>query len=318
MKLNRFAMYAWSVLAYNVGVILWGAYVRATGSGAGCGQHWPTCNGTVIPWEAGTKTLIEYSHRVSSGLALLMVIGLLVWAYRSYDTQDIVFKGAAASMGLMIMEALLGAGLVLFQLVAENSSPIRALVVSMHLLNTLWLLAAIALTAWWASGGKAFQIRGQGNLGWMLGLGLLGVMLLGATGAVTALGDTLFPSESLAEGVAEDFSAGAHFLVRLRVWHPVLAMIMGLYMVVLSGILSNIRYGLMTQRLAQALFGLFLLQLFVGGINLLLLAPVPLQLIHLLMADSVWITLVLLTASTLANVPQDSEAMEVRVKASEV
>ncbi len=44
-----FSRYAWGVLLWNVLVALWGAYVRATGSGAGCGSHWPTCNGEILP-----------------------------------------------------------------------------------------------------------------------------------------------------------------------------------------------------------------------------------------------------------------------------
>src|SRR5690242_12260676 len=111
------ARYAWSVLAYNVAVILWGAYVRATGSGAGCGEHWPLCNGQVLPRAPALATMIEYSHRLTSGVALLSVIVLLVWTYRVTPPGP-ARKAAALSAFFILTEAAVGAGLVLFQLVA--------------------------------------------------------------------------------------------------------------------------------------------------------------------------------------------------------
>src|SRR3990172_3015404 len=147
-KMPKLAKYAWGVLAYNVAVILWGAYVRATGSGAGCGQHWPLCNGAVIPRSPEIETLVEFSHRMSSGAALLLVAGLVVWAFRAYQTGHAVRRGAAFSGGLIVVEALLGAGLVLLELVDQNASVDRAIAVSLHLVNTFLLLAALTLTAW--------------------------------------------------------------------------------------------------------------------------------------------------------------------------
>ena len=120
MKLCRFAKYAWAVLAYNVGVVLWGADVRATGSGAGCGNHWPLCGNVVIPQSPALATMIEFSHRVTSGLTLVFVAGLLLWAWRAYPKGHAVRLGAGLAVGFTITEALVGAGLVLFQLVAQN------------------------------------------------------------------------------------------------------------------------------------------------------------------------------------------------------
>ncbi|HET9221390.1 MAG TPA: COX15/CtaA family protein, partial [Roseiflexaceae bacterium] len=130
MKLNRFALFAWAVLGYNLLVILWGAYVRATGSGAGCGDHWPLCNGEVIPRSPGAEMLVEFTHRASSGIALLLVVGLLVWAMRAYPKGHSVRQGAKLSMLLIIVEALVGAGLVLFKLVAGDDSLYRVVAIA--------------------------------------------------------------------------------------------------------------------------------------------------------------------------------------------
>ncbi|MFL5801035.1 MAG: COX15/CtaA family protein [Roseiflexaceae bacterium] len=301
MKLNRFATYAWGVLGYNLLVILWGAYVRATGSGAGCGAHWPLCDGQVLPRSARAELLVEFTHRLSSGLSLLLVVGLLIWALRAYPRGHIVRLGAKLAMLLIVTEALVGAGLVLFQLVAGNDSAARAMAIVIHLLNTFLLLAALTLTAWWASGGAPLRVRGQGAISWALGLGMLGVMVVGAAGAITALGDTLFPAGSLAEGLRQDFAPTAHFLVQMRAIHPIAAILLGVYITALAWAIGRRDDGRDARPIARALAGLFLVQLLLGALNVALLAPVWMQLIHLLAADGLWILLVLLAASVLGQ-----------------
>ena len=300
MKLNRFAAYAWGVLVYTLFVIMWGAYVRATGSGAGCGNHWPTCGGTVIPRAPQIETQIEFTHRLSSSLAGVLVIILLVWAFLVYPKGHIVRRGAGWSFVFIIIEGLLGAALVRFELVAGNASMLRALVISGHLVNTFILLACLALTAWWASGGRPVRWRGRGSQGWILGVGLLAVILLGATGAITALGDTLFPDVSVAEGLRQDFDPTVSFLKRLRIIHPALAMLTGVYIVFIGSVFRAAEHLIPTRRLANGLIGLFFLQLGVGVVNVLLLAPIWMQMIHLLLADLVWIGLLLLAASVMS------------------
>ena len=297
MTKTRFSTYTWVVLAYNVLVILWGAFVRATGSGAGCGAHWPLCNGVVVPPQPRVETMIEFAHRLTSGLAFLLVLVLLVWAFRAYPKGHSVRLGAALSMLFIITEALVGAGLVLFGWVAKDESVARVISISVHLVNTFLLLAALTLTAWWTSGGERMMLRGQGVSVWLFALGFLGVLVLGVSGAITALGDTLFPAGSLRQGIAQDFIPTAHFLVRLRVWHPLIALLTGLYLVFLGGLIYLFRATPRVQRLAIALMGIFVAQLVAGMINLGLLAPVWMQLVHLLMADLVWIVLVLLAAA---------------------
>jgi heme A synthase len=303
LKHSRFAQFAWFVLAYNVLVVLWGAYVRATGSGAGCGSHWPLCNGEVLPRAPQLETIIEFAHRLSSGLAFLLVLGLLIWAWRLYPKGASVRLGAGLSMLFIFTEALVGAGLVLFEWVAKDASLGRVISMGVHLVNTFLLLACLALTAWWASGGEPLRLRGRGILGWIFGLGLLGVILLGVSGAITALGDTLFPATSLAEGISQDFSPTAHFLIRLRVWHPLIAVLVGFSLIFVAGWIALENPASVQRRLAGLLIAVVITQLLAGLVNLFLLAPVWMQIVHLLFADLVWITLVLLVAASFASKP---------------
>lgn len=297
---RHFATYAWLVLGYTILVILWGAFVRATGSGAGCGSHWPLCNGVVVPREPATETLIELFHRVTSAISGVLVLGLLAWSFVAFPKGHVVRKGAAVSTFFIITEGLLGAGLVLFELVAHNASVARVYSMAAHLVNTFLLLGALTLTAWWASGGRPFRLRGQGRTGWLLLGGLALLLLLGASGAVTALGDTLFPAGSLAEGIRQDFEATAHFLVRLRIYHPIIAILTGIYLVVASSMIHEAKHDPQTYRLSRALRLLFLIQLAAGFVNVILLAPVWMQIIHLLLADLIWIAAILFAAAALS------------------
>jgi len=311
MKLTKFAKYAWFVLVVNLGVILWGAYVRATGSGAGCGSHWPLCNGEVIPRSDQIATMIEFTHRASSGVAFLLVLCMLIWAWRIYPRGNRVRNGAILSMFFMITEALLGAGLVLFELVAENASTARALAISVHLVNTFILLACISLTAWWASGGEPLDLRRGNTKAWLLAIGFLGVLVLGMSGALTALGDTLFPVSSLEEGIRQDFSSTAHFLIRLRILHPTIAVVISLYLIIIIGwIISRVKNN-GNKVLGRLTIFLIVLQLLAGLINVILLAPVWMQLFHLFLSDTIWICLVLFAANSLSKY-RDDQIVEIK------
>ncbi|HEY3310490.1 MAG TPA: COX15/CtaA family protein, partial [Anaerolineales bacterium] len=291
--MNRFAKYSWGVLAWNVLDILWGAIVRATGSGAGCGNHWPTCNGTILPTPDRIHTVIEFTHRALSGVALILVFILLVWGLRNYprpSQQRIGFIGSAI---LILVEASLGAGLVLFKLVGTDSSVFRAVAVSLHLLNTFILLAFLALNAWWASGGQALSFAHRGPYPLFFAIGLSGVAIIGMSGAITALGDTLFPSSSLAQTLAEQADPGAHFLVQLRIYHPVIAILVGMYSLYLIRHMYQKFNHPLGKRLALLAGLLIIVQWTAGITNVILLAPVWMQVIHLFLADSVWVSYVL-------------------------
>jgi heme A synthase len=301
--MDRFARYSWLTLAFNVAVVLWGAIVRATGSGAGCGSHWPLCNGVVVPQSPRIETVIEFSHRLTSGVALLLVVGLLVWAFRARPRGHSSRRAAAWSMFFMVGEAAVGAALVLFRLVADNPSMARAMFMATHLVNTFLLLGALTLTAHFASGGAPFRWRGHGWWSGGIALGLLGLLLAGVSGATAALGDTLFPSQSLSEALRRDLSPTAHLLIRLRLFHPVIAVAAGLFAAYLA--LQWLPRS-ETRRFANRTLALVLVQVMAGMVNVLLLAPVWLQVVHLLLADLLWIAFVRLGASAL--VALDGEA----------
>jgi len=298
---TKLARFAWFVLGYNLLVVLWGAYVRATGSGAGCGAHWPLCNGEVVPRAPTVEMIVEFSHRASSGLAFIAVLALLVWVFRAVPPGHPARRGAVFAMVFMVTEAGLGAGLVLFRLVADNPSLARAMAMIAHLANTFLLIASITLTAYWLSGGADFSIRRQWrSAGWPI-LGLVGIVAVGKSGAVAALGDTLYPVTSMAEGFAADLSPASNLLIRLRVLHPALAMVIGAALVAIAWrtrVAPTDRVGIGARR---AVVTLVVVELAAGFLNLWLLAPVAMQIGHLLVADLLWIAMVLLTASALAT-----------------
>lgn len=306
---RAYLRFAWSVLAYNLFVILWGAYVRATGSGAGCGSHWPLCNGEVLPRSPTAATIIEFGHRLTSGLALLLVLALLVATWRLFPTRHLARRAAGWSGFLIVTEALIGAGVVMLEYVGDDASVARGFWVAGHLVNTFLLVAALTLVPLWAAGVPAPRPRQHPVSAVLFALALVGMLLLGMSGAVTALGDTLFPVASFAEGKAQTFSETAHVFVRLRIWHPTMAIVVGV--VVTIAALAAIRLDPRQRRRANALVSLYALELGIGLLNVWLLAPVELQLVHLLLADLVWILLVLLVTESL-SVPRRAMATVAR------
>lgn len=291
---RRFAGFAWGVLTYNVAVILWGALVRATGSGAGCGGHWPLCNGDVLPNVSQLGTVIEFTHRIMSGLALTLVVLLFVWARKAFTPHHEARHWAMWSLVFILTEALLGASLVLLGHVARDESVGRVYSLATHLVNTFLLLASIALTAWFAA-----RPAGAGKVR-MLSLQAAGplaaLVLVAVAGAITALGDTLFPAHSLAEGMRDDFTSTASFLIRLRIIHPFLAVAAGLAIALVAFPEYRACHNATLRTLSGWLLSLFVAQIVLGGASILLQAPLGLQLLHLLVADAIWITLVLFTA----------------------
>jgi heme A synthase len=298
-KTRSFFKFSLVVLGSTLAVIVWGAYVRATGSGAGCGSHWPACNGEIVPRNPSTATLIEFVHRATSGIAFLLVLVQAVLAWRAFPRGHAVRRAAAAGLVLMVTEALVGAGLVIFEMVAGNTATARAFWMAAHLLNTFALLAALGLCVWRArpgSGGPPGPLP-DARFRPAVVIGLAALLLVATSGAVVALGDTLFPARSLAEGLRQDFAPGAHLFVRLRVFHPVLAVAASLYLLLVTALLASRDASGRLRRPATVTAALVILQLGVGLLNLVLLAPVALQLVHLLTADLVWLAAVVLAAT---------------------
>ncbi len=306
-KERNFARFAWGVLGYNVLVIAWGAYVRATFSGDGCGSHWPLCNGEVVPHAQQTKTLVELSHRVTSGISMILVYVMAVMAFRAFAKGSPVRRAAGAAAAFISSEALVGAGLVLFELVAHDKSMKRALSMSIHLTNTFFLLGSLALTAYFATGGVPARFRGRGWRGTVAMLALGSTVALGITGALAALGDTLFPAKSLAEGLTQDLSLSSHVLLRLRAAHPFVAVAAAVFLLAFAsyapreGSAAEGGASPTVRRLARVLSVAVFLQLGLGALNVVLLAPVWIQMLHLVLADGVWVTLVMLVWAVLAE-----------------
>jgi len=288
--------YAWGVVGYNVLVILWGALVRATGSGAGCGNHWPLCNGQVIPLSPSVHTVIEFTHRCMTGGSLFVVIGLLVWTFRATVKGQAARVLAVASVILLLNEAVLGALLVKLGYVTGNQSMGRVVLLSIHLSNTMLLLAALTLTAVLLRTGQMWHKLGSrgGRKLWAL-LGLAATLVVGVSGSLAALGDTLFPASSLRAAFDQDFAAGSPWLLRLRGVHPVSAVIAALFVIWLVKQAKRAGSG----KLGVVVLGLLGFQFALGLLDVVLLAPVWMQVVHLLGADLYWVALVALAAEVI-------------------
>ncbi len=293
---RRFVQFAAFLLAYLLFVIVFGAWVRITGSGAGCGDHWPSCHGQLVPRTPTAQTIIEYTHRLTSGLLGVMSVALPVWAWRSFPAGHGARWSSLSTLVLVLVEAAIGAGLVLNQLVASNASQARAVAVALHLGNTLLLTACASLSVAFASEAASRAARPRRpssdvpSGGWLLVSLLLGLLLVSSSGAVTALGDTLFPVQSRMGSLAP--ASSEHFLVQLRVVHPVLAA--GIVCVAL-GVARRFAAAPATRFWAWAVGCLAAVQLGLGALNIVLNAPGWLQLVHLLMAQLLWISAVLLS-----------------------
>ena len=286
------------VLCINVAVICWGAYVRSSGSGAGCGNRWPLCKDTA---EIGEHRIIELLHRLTTGAAGVLVAVLVVLAFRWFARGTPVRKAATAAAVTYVLEALIGAAIVKLGLVAYDPSLAHAFAVAIHLVNTLLLLASLALIAWFAETPAAVELDRHGTLSRLLTATIVAMLLLAMTGAVAALADLIFPVDSLRAGLERDFSSGAATLLRLRMIHPVLAVAVGLLVAATYRVASRGGGGPHTARLAGVLGWLFLCQIALGLLNLGFAAPTVLQMLHLLVADATWISLVLLAASALVT-----------------
>ena len=302
---KRFAVYAWGGVLYLIGVILWGAYVRASGSGAGCGEHWPLCNGTVMQQAPSMKTLIELSHRVTSGLSLVIVGGLVWQAFRRFPKGSAIRQGMVFTAVFLVLEAALGAGLVKLQLVADNATAMRAVAVAIHLVNTFLLLGALIYTAFFATLGRHRRLVAIAP--WPRRAAIFGTIALflatGAAGAVVALGDTLFKATSLADGIMQDFSPTAHFLIRLRMWHPALAIVTATAVLVIANVLKQRTADRRLKGAAIAVCWAVSLQVALGTMNLAFLAPIWLQMAHLFAADATWATLIIFSLLALESTP---------------
>ncbi len=289
--------FAWAVLVYFIAVILWGGLVRATGSGAGCGDHWPLCNGMVIQHSARVDTMIEFTHRITSGLSFIFVVALLWWTIAGTARAHLARVAALAAVVFTVVEAALGAFLVKLGLTAQSRSPLRAPYLALHLANTLLLLAALTLTAH-LLGRRSGYLRGRIHFAapFLSIASLLVVLAVGVTGSLAALGDTLFPASSLGQALTQDFSSAGGWLVRWRWTHPTVALAAGVFLIWLL-VRAAQRHTCWDNRGLSALVLILLAaQYALGVLDVAFLAPVWLQIAHLLGADALWSALVVLAA----------------------
>lgn len=303
---TAFARYAWIFLGYLILVILFGAWVRISFSGAGCGDHWPTCQGQLLPDTSDSKTFVEFTHRVTSAIAGFLGLGLFGWAWRAFSRSHRAFKAAAATLFFLITESLIGAVLVKGGFVEHDDSVGRAVVIGLHLVNTLGLSGSAVLCAWWAGGGRAPNPRrGPRARRWLIGLALGGLILTSVTGAVTALGDTLFPTDPTLGGgllakIGNDVSAANHFLVRLRIIHPIVAVLIGVLLITVTSILRTSEVNEASKWWSTVTLWLVVTQLAVGAANIWLGAPGWMQIVHLFLAQAVWLAALVMSNEALS------------------
>lgn len=297
VALRRFA---WGVLWYFVATILWGAVVRSTGSGDGCGNHWPLCNGTLLQTSPTLQTIIEFTHRVTAGLDMIFVLGLLVWTWRTTVKGHLARWAAGASVFFTITEGFLGAMLVKLGLTAQSHSPLRPPFLALHLSNTLLLVATLTLAAHFlgrAQGVRWREVHLTAPVATLIGMAA--VLVVAVTGSLAALGDTLFPAASLSQSLAADLSSQSNWLIRWRWTHPaiaVLAAIFVIWLLVRAGRRNVPGGGEGNRTLSLTIVVLLAAQYVLGVMDIWLLAPVWMQVTHLLGADALWVALVVLAA----------------------
>jgi cytochrome c oxidase assembly protein subunit 15 len=287
---------AWVFVAWNVLVALWGTVVRSTGSGAGCGDHWPLCNGQVIPLSPTVHTIIEFVHRVTVAGSIPLLILVVAYTFRSTVKGMAARVFAVLSAILLFNEAFLGAMLVNLGYVTGNRSLGRVFFLSIHLSNTLLMLAAMTLTAWMLGTGQRWSdLRAKGLDHTIAIIGLIATLFVGVSGSLAALGDTLFPASSLRAAFAQDLAEGSPWLLRLRGVHPLSAFIAGGFVIWLIVRASRTK----KPRLAGLVIGLLAAQFVLGIADVILLAPSWMQVLHLLGADLFWVALIVTTAAIL-------------------
>jgi cytochrome c oxidase assembly protein subunit 15 len=291
---RKVAWFAWATLGYFILVVLWGAVVRATDSGGGCGANWPLCNGDFFPHHPRLATLIEFTHRSTSGVCAFLTIALAVWTFARTSKGHKARLAVLWSAFFLVMEALLGAALVLRHWVEANVSTGRTIAQSIHFTNTLLLMGSLALTAWFLREEEAAMDQPWGSR-FAAVLAIIATIAVGATGSLAALADTLFPSKSLIAALSADLAAGAPVLIRMRWLHPATALLS------LFAVVALLRSMSAWNRVARIVQALLVAQFVLGIGDVLLLAPTWLQIVHLLGADLYWVALVVLAAGVIWN-----------------
>ena len=301
-----FSRFSWGLLAYMILTIIWGVFLRASGSGDGCGTHWPLCGDVLIPnAQTAHKTWVEWLHRFMSEFLGVLVLGQLIWAFRAFPAKHAARLGAVLVMLFTLSEAWLGRQLVVYKYVAYSEAPQRIYWMAAHLCNTFCLVAALALTAWWASGQKRLNLKNQGPLLALVVVSLVATLGLSITGSISALGDMLYPASSHLDAMRQASLPTANALMKARPTHPYTAVVVAMLLCLTAGLLAHLRPSIQTRRLSYSVWFLLSAQMVLGLLNIWLLAPIWMQVVHLFAADALWVCVVLLSASAMAQgVPQ--------------
>lgn len=298
-QIQTFQKFSYYLIFYTLLVIVWGAWVRISHSGDGCGASWPLCHDQLVPLQTETvgKTWIEYLHRLTSGLYGVVVLVQFFWGRKIFEKDHPILFWLWMSLGFMISEALLGAGLVLLGLVGNDESVGRVSIMTLHLLNSMILTASVA-SVWNFS--KSSFIRSQ--LAFekikvspkiLISAFVIPFLVVGATGAWAALSSTLFPSQSFIESIMKEFAPDSHFLISLRTLHPIFGTILGAGLILLLILLKPMQINEEIRQRQKTLQYLILAQIFIGYLTMFLVSPIKLKFIHLILAHSSWIFLVL-------------------------
>jgi protoheme IX farnesyltransferase len=298
MTAKNFSKFAWFLLIYNLAAVALGVYVRASKSGDGCGNNWPLCDGTSIPQYGAMSKIIEASHRISTSLVGLFAIYMLVWAFKAFPKRHLVRKAAVATMAFTLIEGIVGAALVKFQLVVNNPSGFRLVVMGFHVTSTFMLLGSISMAALAASNIRQLRFKGQSGVGWILGMAAFGLILLAISGAVSALGHQLRPTDNVLSAAMDPKT---FWMVRLQPLHPLIAVSIGLYLALAAGLIQHLRPDESVKKALRWMIGIYCGQLALGALNIWMKAPIAMQMAHLVLADINWISWVAVTMFALGE-----------------
>ncbi|HLO97228.1 MAG TPA: COX15/CtaA family protein, partial [Fimbriimonas sp.] len=279
---SEFAKFCWYTLVYTLAVVAWGVFLRASNFGDGCGSNWPFCGDNVDPIKGPVATLVESSHRISTMLLGVLCLIIVFWAYKSFEKGHPARKFAGGFLFMTLFEGWIGRYLVKRDLVTVNDTVERAVWMGVHVLSTFLLLGALVGAALSASKIRPITFKKQGAVGWLLGFGFIGTMLLGVSGAIAAFGHQVDPS---VVGLADRLKPTAFWAHKLAIAHPIGSVSIGLYLMLMSSLVQHLRQDPFVKNASRALIGILIIQGVVGVANILLKAPVALQMAHLVLAD---------------------------------
>ncbi len=282
---------SWVMVAYTLVVILWGAWVRISGSGDGCGDHWPLCNGAAIPIGSSVKTWIEVSHRYSTALFGLLMLLQVASIFRTTTSKHPARFWILFALLFTLTEALIGRSLVKEGLVTDSESLKRLVVMPLHLVNTSILIFSQVMAAECIRFGARSRLSLSSATKRIVALVGIALILLLTTGAIAALGAHLLPAESVLSGLQQDFFKDSHLAVRLRILHPMAGLLvptlLSLYIFSVGERPTNREITILVRQLSFVVAAAIV----IGIVTLMSLSPVWLKLLHLTVANVIVIVL---------------------------